>query len=167
MKNIVLIGMPGCGKSTVGVILAKTLGTDFLDTDLVIQKRENALLQQILNTRGLEAFLDAEEAAVCSTSCTGTVIATGGSVIYREPAMRHLAKDGVIVYLKLDYEEMMHRLNNIKTRGIALPKGQTMAGLFEERTPLYEKYAQITVSCGGCTPEEVVTHLTEQLQNPL
>lgn len=167
MKNIVLIGMPGCGKSTVGVILAKTLGTDFLDTDLVIQKRENALLQQILNTRGLEAFLDAEEAAVCSTVCTGTVIATGGSVIYREAAMRHLAENGVIVYLELCYEEMMHRLNNIKTRGIALPEGQTMAGLFAERTPLYERYAQITVSCGGCTPEEVVTSLTGQLRDLL
>ncbi|HIT09180.1 MAG TPA: shikimate kinase, partial [Candidatus Merdivicinus faecavium] len=103
MKNIVLIGMPGCGKSTVGVILAKTLGAEFIDTDLVIQRREGALLQQLIISRGLSAFLDAEEAAVRSVRCTGAVIATGGSVVYREGAMEHLGRGGVFVYLSLSY----------------------------------------------------------------
>lgn len=164
MKNIVLIGMPGCGKSTVGVILAKTLGIEFLDTDLVIQKREKALLQQILNTRGLEAFLDAEEAAVCSVCCSDTVIATGGSVVYRENAMSHLQKDGTVVYLQLGYDEIMARLSNITTRGIALPEGKTMADLYAERIPLYEKYADLTIDCGGKTVEQTVAAIAAALR---
>ena len=103
MKNIVLIGMPGCGKSTVGVILAKTLGAEFVDTDLVIQRREGALLQQLISSRGLSAFLDAEEAAVRSVRCTGAGIATGGSVVYREGAMEHLGREGDFVSLPLSY----------------------------------------------------------------
>ncbi len=164
MKNIVLIGMPGCGKSTAGVLLAKTLGVEFLDTDLVIQRREGALLQQILNSRGMRAFLDAEEAAVCSVSCTGAVIATGGSVVYRQRAMEHLGQNGIFVYLSLSYEEMMARLRNIRTRGIALPPGETMADLYAERTPLYEKYAGLTVSCTGKTAEETVEAVVEGLR---
>ncbi|MGI5894689.1 MAG: shikimate kinase [Candidatus Merdivicinus sp.] len=156
MKNLVLIGMPGCGKSTVGVILAKAMGIEFLDTDLVIQKRENALLQQILNNRGLDAFLDAEEAAVCSVNCTDTVIATGGSVIYREKAMTHLKTDGIILYLQLEYPEIIARLSNITTRGIALPAGKTMEDLYRERIPLYEKYADLTIHCTGKSVEQTV-----------
>ena len=157
MENIVLIGMPGCGKSTVGVILAKTLWVDFLDTDLVIQKREGALLQEILNARGMEAFLDAEEAAVLSLSCTETVIATGGSVVYRPAGMARLKSLGRVVYLRLPYEEMMARLSNIKTRGIAIAPGKTMADVYAERVPLYERYADIVLDCAGLTVEETVT----------
>lgn len=164
MKNIVLIGMPGCGKSTVGVILAKTLGAEFVDTDLVIQRREGALLQQLISSRGLSAFLDAEEAAVRSVRCTGAVIATGGSVVYREGAMEHLGREGVFVYLSLSYEEMMARLQNIKTRGIALPPGATMADLYAERIPLYEKYAGLTIPCTGKTVEETVEEIVEGLK---
>ncbi len=131
MKNITLIGMPGCGKSTVGVLLAKTVGMDFVDTDLVIQQRENALLQEILNLRGLCSFLAAEEAAVLSLSCTRSVIATGGSVVYSERAMDFLKKSGVVVYLKLPFQEIMERISNITTRGIAIPKGMTMQDVYK------------------------------------
>lgn len=163
MENIVLIGMPGCGKSTVGVILAKTLGVDFVDTDLIIQKREGALLQEILNERGMEAFLDAESAAACTVEKTGAVIATGGSVVYRSEAMAHLKKTGRIVYLKLPYVDMMARLSNIKTRGIAIAPGKTMADVYAERVPLYEQYADLTINCAGLTVEETVTALVKSL----
>ena len=106
MDNIILIGMPGSGKSTVGVLLAKTLGYGFIDTDLTIQQREGALLQEILDKRGLEAFLDAEEAAICSVTCTGTVIAPGGSAVCREGAIGHLKQLGTVVYLRVSLEEL-------------------------------------------------------------
>lgn len=156
MKNIVLIGMPGCGKSTVGVILAKTLGAEFVDTDLVIQKREGRLLQQILDNRGVEAFLQAEEAAVRSLVCHQTVIATGGSVVYSEAAMEHLRRGGWIIYLQLSYDEMMRRLNNITTRGIVIPEGSTMRDVFDQRSGLYERYADVILPCSGRTVEETV-----------
>ena len=156
VKNIVLIGMPGCGKSTVGVILAKTIGAEFVDTDLVIQKREGRLLQQILDTRGVKAFLEAEEAAVRSLACHQTVIATGGSVVYSEAAMEHLRRDGTIIYLQLAYEEMMRRLDNITTRGIVIPEGSTMRDVFDQRSGLYERYADVTLPCSGRTVEETV-----------
>lgn len=159
MKNITLIGMPGCGKSTIGVLLAKTLGADFVDTDLMIQKREGALLQQILDSRGLAAFLRAEESAILSLSCTGTVIATGGSAVYSSAAMTHLLRESIVIYLKLPFPEIMSRLSNIATRGIAIPFGMSMADVYAERIPLYEKYAAITLDCSGKTAEETVTAL--------
>ncbi len=159
MKNITLIGMPGCGKSTIGVLLAKTLGADFVDTDLMIQKREGALLQQILDSRGLAAFLRAEESAILSLSCTGTVIATGGSAVYSSAAMTHLLRESIVIYLKLPFPEIMSRLSNITTRGIAIPFGMSMADVYAERIPLYEKYAAITLDCSGKTAEETVTAL--------
>ena len=164
MKNIVLIGMPGCGKSTTGVLLAKALGMDFLDTDLLIQKREGVLLQQLLNEKGMAAFLDAEEAAVLSVDCTGHVIATGGSVVYREAAMAHLMGHGLTVYLKLPCQEVLSRLSNIKTRGIAIAPGRTVAELYAERVPLYERYAQYTLDCQGHIVEETVTQLASLLR---
>ena len=159
MKNITLIGMPGCGKSTIGVLLAKTLGTDFVDTDLLIQKREEALLQQILDTRGLAAFLRAEESAILSLSCTGAVIATGGSAVYSAAAMSYLLRESTMVYLKLPFSEIMSRLSNITTRGIAIPPGMTMADVYAERIPLYEKYAAVTLDCSGKTAEGTVAAL--------
>ena len=156
MKNIVLIGMPGCGKSTVGVILAKTLGLEFIDTDLVIQKQEGRLLQQILDDQGVEAFLKAEERALLSIVCHETVIATGGSAVYSRAGVEHLRRNGTLVYLQLPYDEMMSRLNNIKTRGIVIPDGKTLRDVFEQRIELYERFADVVIPCGGLSVEAVV-----------
>ena len=145
MKNVVLIGMPGSGKSTVGVLLAKALGYDFLDVDLVIQKRE----QDILDRRGLDAFLQAEEDAVCSVSCENTVIAPGGSAVCREKAARHLKSLGPVVYLKVPLAELSGRIQNLSTRGIAMEPGQTLADVMAYRAPLYDKYADLVIDCGG------------------
>ena len=163
MDNIILIGMPGSGKSTVGVLLAKTLGYGFIDTDLTIQQREGALLQEILDKRGLEAFLDAEEAAICSVECTETVIAPGGSAVCREGAIGHLKQLGTVVYLRVSLEELKGRLNNMSSRGIALSPGQTLADLYNYRAPLYEKYADITVNADGQTLEETVAAVLRAL----
>ena len=149
MDNVVLIGMPGSGKSTVGVLLAKALGYDFLDVDLVIQRQEGALLQDILDTRGVDAFLDAEEKAVCSVRCEGHVIAPGGSAVCREKAALHLKSLGPVVYLKVPLEELQQRIQNLSTRGIAMEPGQTLADVMAYRAPLYDKYADLVIDCGG------------------
>lgn len=149
MRNLTLIGMPGSGKSTVGVLLAKALGFQFLDVDLLIQQREGALLQDILDRRGIEPFLDAEEAAVRSLSCTRTVIAPGGSAVCREAAMAHLRALGKVVYLQVPLAELERRVDNITTRGIAMAPGQTLADVFAQREPLYRRYADLTVDIGA------------------
>lgn len=150
MDNIVLIGMPGSGKSTVGVLLAKFLGYGFLDVDLVIQQREGALLQDIIDTRGVDTFLDCEEAAVCSVNCTRHVIAPGGSAILRERGAAHLKSLGSVVYLNVPLEELSHRIQNMSTRGIAMESGQTLADVLACRAPLYHQYADLTIDCSGC-----------------
>ena len=157
MKNVVLIGMPGSGKSTVGVLLAKALGYDFLDIDLVIQHREGELLQHILDTRGTAAFLEAEEAAVRSVQCERTVVAPGGSAICRPGAAEHLRSLGPVVYLKVSLDNLHKRIQNMSSRGIAMEPGQTLADVMAYRTPLYEKYADIVVECrdGMSLPETV------------
>ena len=141
MSNIVLIGMPGCGKSTVGVILAKTLGIGFVDTDLIIQQREKRLLQEIIDSDGIEKFLDCEADAVKSMNCENTVVATGGSVVFREDCMKHLKENGKIFFLNVSLPEIKSRLDNINTRGVAADKSQTIDDIFNQRYPLYEKYA--------------------------
>ena len=146
MENIILIGMPGAGKSTVGVILAKTLGYDFLDSDLTICRRAGTTLQNILDHQGLNYFLDYEEETVLRLQPERTVIATGGSVPLREKAMEHLKSQGKVVYLKVPLPELRKRLSNIKTRGIAFGPGQSLESLYEERCPIYETWADITVS---------------------
>lgn len=143
MENIVLIGMPGCGKSTVGVLLAKALGLDFIDTDVVLQAKEKRRLQEIIDDIGIEGFLKKEEEAILSLECSRTVIATGGSVVYGKRAMDHLSSSGRIVYIKLPYEEIERRLSNLATRGVTLREGQTLLNLYHERIPLYESAAQI------------------------
>ena len=145
--NIILIGMPGCGKSTIGVILAKTLLLDFLDTDLIIQNKYGKALYQIINDLGTNEFKSIENNIISQIECENCVIATGGSAVYGEKAMQNLKKDGKIIYLKLPEAEIINRLNNIKTRGIVIEKGHTINQLYLERTPLYEKYADITVDC--------------------
>ena len=163
MKNIVLIGMPGSGKSTVGVLLAKALGYGFLDIDLVIQQQENALLQEILDTKGVEVFLDAEEKAVCSVQCQKHVIAPGGSCVCRERAMEHLKKLGNVVYIKLPYESIEPRITNLDTRGIAFRPGETLRDIYDYRTPLYERYADITVETEGLTLEQSAAAILKSL----
>ena len=164
MNNIVLIGMPGAGKSTVGVLLAKTLGYAFLDTDLVIQEREGRLLQDLVDELGVEAFLDREAAAICSVDCDRTVIATGGSVVCRDGAMEHLRELGRIVYLQLPLEELERRLHNISTRGIAMAPGETLAHIYDYRAPLYRKYADLTVAVDRQTLEETVEQVLRALK---
>lgn len=164
MNNIVLIGMPGAGKSTVGVLLAKTLGYAFLDTDLVIQEREGRLLQDLVDELGVEAFLDREAAAILSVDCDRTVIATGGSVVCRDGAMEHLKDLGRIVYLQLPLEELEHRLHNISTRGIAMAPGETLAHIYDYRSPLYQKYADLTVAVDRQTLEETVEQVLSALK---
>ena len=164
MKNIVLIGMPGAGKSTVGVLLAKTLGYAFLDTDLVIQEREGKLLQDLVDELGVEAFLEREADAICSVDCVNTVIAPGGSAVCRDRAMEHLKSLGRIVYLHLPLEELEHRLHNISTRGIAMAPGETLAHIYDYRSPLYQKYADLTVAVDRQTLEETVERVLSALK---
>ncbi len=155
-SNIVLIGMPGSGKSTCGVLAAKALLKNFFDTDLLIQNLENKRLQEIIDENGISYFEKAEENAILSLDIKGTVIATGGSVIYSEKAMRHLKKLGKIIYLHLDYETMFSRLKNITTRGVVLKKGDTLLDMYHERLPLYEKYADEIIVCDNQSVEDTV-----------
>lgn len=150
--NLTLIGMPGSGKSTVGVLLAKFLGYGFLDVDLIIQQREGALLQDILDRRGVEAFLDAEESAVTGLMCDRCVIAPGGSAVCREKAARHLRSLGPVVYLRVELAELNRRIQNLSTRGIAMEPGQTLADVMAFRAPLYEQYADLIVDCPAGQP---------------
>ncbi len=143
--NLILIGMPGAGKSTVGVILAKTLGMDFLDTDLVICRREEATLQEILDRDVLDHFLRLEENVICSLNPEKTVLATGGSVPLRDGAMEHLKPLGRVIYLKVELEELRRRLSNIKTRGIAFGPGENLDTLYAHRTPIYEQWADLVI----------------------
>lgn len=149
MDNIILIGMPGSGKSTVGVVLAKALGMKFLDVDLLIQEREGALLQELIDARGVERFLDLERDAICSLDCRGTVAAPGGSCVCREESAAHMRRLGTVVYLELSLPEVEGRIRNLSSRGIALSPGQTLADVYQYRAPLYERCAHITVPAGG------------------
>ena len=159
--NIILIGMPACGKSTVGVLVAKKLGFGFIDTDLVIQEQQGKLLQQILDNQGVEALLEAEKAAIKSLTVNKTVVATGGSAVFSSDAMAHLKKDGVAVYIKLPFEVIDQRLNDLDTRGVAGSATKTLAEIFEERTPFYEKHADITLSAENMSAEEVANAIID------
>lgn len=152
--NLVLVGMPGCGKSTVGVVLAKILGWDFLDVDLLIQKQNGKRLQQLIQELGNEGFLEREADAVGSIDCTRTVIATGGSAVLNPRGLQSLRELGRLVYLSHPYEEIARRIPNLTTRGITLEKGQTLKDLYDYRTPIYEAAADLTVDASGCTIEE-------------
>lgn len=149
MNNIILTGMPSCGKSTLGRLLAKELGYAFLDTDDVIIERNGCPLKDILDNEGLDGFIRREEEAVCSVAAENTVIATGGSVVYSPKAMEHLKSLGRIVYICLDYTEVERRLGDLHERGVAIAPGKTLRDLYDERTPLYNKYANLVVSIQG------------------
>ena len=161
MKNIVLTGMPGAGKSMVGVLLAKSLKKKFVDTDLVIQEETGRHLQEIIDTDGVDAFMKIEEETVLRHTFKNAVVATGGSVVYSRKAMAHLKDGGTIVYLAVTYREMMKRLKNITTRGIVVHPGQTLRDLYDERVPLYVQYADITIECSGEHFEEIVGRIIE------
>ena len=165
MGNVTLIGMPGSGKSTVGVLLAKALGYGFLDTDLVIQQQEGTLLQEILDEKGVPYFLDAEERAVCSVQCDQHVIAPGGSVVCREGAIAHLKAMGPVIYLRVPLEELKVRIHNLASRGIALEPGQTLEDILTIRAPLYERYADAVVDAtAGPLTAQTVSLVLERLE---
>lgn len=164
MKNIVLVGMPGCGKSTVGVILAKTLGMSFVDTDLLICAKEGNTLQNIIEKKGIEYFGKTECEVGETLDVKNTVVATGGSMILYESAMKSLRKSSAVVYINVSLDELKRRLVNIKTRGITFEKGETLDDIFASRTPLYQKYADIIVDADKFSIEETVTKLTELLK---
>ena len=155
-NNITLIGMPASGKSTVGVILAKILGMNFIDTDLVIQQRENALLSDIIKDRGVDGFLEAEEAAILSVDQTNTVIATGGSAVYSEVGMKHLKSLGKVIYLKVEKEDLFGRLHHIRQRGVVLRSGETLDEMYDNRSALYKKYADYIIDETDATVEDTV-----------
>ena len=147
--NLVLIGMPGCGKSTVGVVLAKVMSMNFCDTDIVIQEKTGRKLQDIINEDGNDAFLTCESEVLSTIEMDNTVISTGGSAVYSEKAMSHLKKNGLVVYLKVSEPEIERRLADFAARGVAIKDGMTVADLYNERIPLYEKYADIIVESEG------------------
>ncbi len=161
-NNIILIGMPGVGKSTVGVVLAKKLGYSFVDADLVIQSWEGKLLHEIIAERGVEGFWMLEEVVGESIEAQRTVIATGGSAVYGENAMAHYKQTGTVVYLSLPLEGIRERLGDLTERGVTLKEGQDLDGLYAERQPLYEKYADITVDCEGLSIREIVEKIAKK-----
>jgi shikimate kinase len=165
MKNIIIIGMPGAGKSTMGVILAKTLGRNFIDTDIVAQETSGRLLQEIIDEEGTGAFLKTEEKTILSLHGHNAVIATGGSVVFSGKAMEHLRKDGVVIYLKITFEEMVRRVSNITTRGIVLAAGQSLHEMYDQRVPLYEKYADITIDCSDGDFEKCIGNVINELHS--
>ncbi len=162
MNNIVLIGMPGAGKSTVGVVLSKAQGMDFIDIDLLIQKAEGRLLQEIIDEKGIQEFLAIEEKIALSLKTSNSVIATGGSIVYSDKAMNHLKENSTVIYLKLPCLVIEKRLSNMHSRGIAMGAGQSLLSLYDERCPLYERYADRIVDCEGKDVEAIITCI----QNP-
>jgi shikimate kinase len=162
-SNIVLIGMPGCGKSTIGVLLAKRLGRYFLDTDVLIQVVHDRSLQELIETHGMDGFCQIEQDYVTCLDVKNAVIATGGSVVYYESSMQALKSDGMIVYLRLPLAELEQRLGDLNQRGVVLEPGQTLAALYERRTPLYERWADITINLSGLNHDESVELIIKQL----
>ena len=161
-ENIVLIGMPGVGKSTIGVVLAKVLGYKFIDADLVIQEQTGRLLKDIIAEEGIDEFINIENKVNASIN-TKSIIATGGSVVYGKEAMEHLSEIGTVIYLKLDLDSLSKRLGSLEKRGVVLKDGQTLEDLFNERTPLYEKYADIIINEHGYTIQQTVKLIEAKL----
>ena len=161
--NIVLIGMPGAGKCTIGVVLAKKIGYEFLDSDLLIQKRTGKRLQELIREKGIDGFNALEDKINASINVRQHVIATGGSAVYGECAMQHFGDMGLIIYLKLSFGAVQRRLGNLKDRGVSMRVDQTLSDLYEERTPLYEKYADLTIDCEHLELREVVDRIYKEL----
>ena len=157
MKNIVFIGMPGAGKSTIGVVIAKIFGYDFVDSDLLIQNQEGDILEHLIEKHGIEGFLQIENQV-------NRVISTGGSVCYCDEALKHMSEHGVIVYIKTDYESLHQRLGDLHQRGVVIRNGSTLLDLYNERTPLYEKYADVVADVSGCRIEKAIDKIKNLLK---
>lgn len=164
-NNIILIGMPGVGKSTIGVILAKIMGYRFVDADIVIQEQEGRLLKDIIAQEGVDGFIKIEDRVNRNLNMKKAVIATGGSAVYGKNAMDNYKETSTIIYLKLDYEALDDRLSDIKGRGVVLRDGQTLKDIYDERTKLYEKYADIIIDEGSLDVEKTVERLLEELES--
>jgi shikimate kinase len=162
-NNIILIGMPAVGKSTVGVLLAKRLGLGFMDTDLLIQTGEKGYLRDIISAQGIEGFCAVEERYLLRVRADGSVIATGGSAVYSPAAMAHLGNLGTIVYLQVSLVQLETRLANITDRGVVHAPGDSIADLYRQRTPLYTRYAQVTVNCDNQRPDQTVAAICAQM----
>lgn len=167
MNNIILIGMPGAGKSTIGVIMAKVLGCHFIDSDLLIQEQEQCLLKDIIDRDGLDGLIAIEEQVNSEIETTNSIIATGGSVIYGPKAMEHLGTIGIIVYIRLTFATIENRLGNIRQRGVVFREGQTLTSLYEERCPLYEKYADLIIDGEGLEMEELMEKIINEIKQYL
>ncbi len=158
-SNLILIGMPGAGKSTVGVILAKRLGFNFIDTDLLIQAQEKKRLQQIIDTQGIEQFRQIEEQILLGLCTRRTILATGGSAVYSRCGMHALQQTGPLIYLQVDLDRLQQRVADMGQRGLVMAAGQSFAQLYRERTPLYEKYSELTIPCSELSAEEVAAQI--------
>lgn len=163
MENIILIGMPAVGKSTIGVLLAKTLILSFIDTDLLIQEKYKKGLCDIIKDNGTKAFLNIEEDVILNVNLKNSVIATGGSAVYGESAMKKLKENGKVIYLDLSLEEIKKRIGDIKSRGVVLTSGTTLEDIYNDRKALYEKYADIKIDCNKLTAEECVEKIISLL----
>ena len=163
--NLIFIGMPAVGKSTVGVVVAKRLGKRFVDVDLVIQEQEKKLLREIIAAVGEDGFLKVENRVNAGIEAENSVISPGGSVVYCEEAMRHYKEIGTVVYLKASYQTIKRRIRNPKKRGVVLREGQTLRDLYNERVPYFEKYADITVCEDGCRIEETIENVLNAVEN--
>jgi shikimate kinase len=163
-NNIILIGMPGAGKSTIGVLLAKALSFSFVDTDLLVQQRIQMSLQDIIDTKGIQSFLTIEEEVILSLRANRHVIATGGSVVYRQKAMEHLASTGIIVYFDVPLPVLRKRLKNITTRGIVMEADQSLASVYDTRHFLYENYADMIITCKKKSMEEIVDEIMKKVR---
>lgn len=161
MRNIIFIGMPASGKSTVGVVIAKRLGLGFVDTDLLIQAQEKKLLKEIIAEVGNEGFLKIENQVNRDLMVEDSVISPGGSVVYCEEAMNHFKEIGTVVYLQVPFETINQRISNAKNRGVVLKDGQTLKDLYDERTALFEKYADYTIPETGLSLEETIDKVLE------
>ncbi len=163
-SNIVLIGMPGCGKSTCGVLLAKIALMDFVDTDLLIQQKEGVRLQNIIDKKGIEKFIEIENSVLASLNVENTIISTGGSAIYSEEGMMHLKENGIVLYIKIDLQIVIERIKDFSMRGIVIRKGDTLEDLLKERAPLYEKYADIVVNSTSADASENVEKMLSAIK---
>lgn len=162
-KNIILIGMPASGKSTIGVLLAKALGMNFLDTDIYIQALQSQSLQQIIDTQGIDAFCRIEQDSLLLLQTENTLIATGGSVVYSPEAMARLKGLGTVIFLDITLDEIKKRLTNISTRGVVKEPGQDLESLYKKRLPLYKQFADITIDCNELNHEQTVEAIINNL----
>jgi len=161
--NLILIGMPGAGKSTIGVILAKRIGYHFIDTDLIIQAQQRFRLQEIIDQHGLAKFRRIEEQTLLELQTQHTVIATGGSVIYCKKGLRNLAENGYRVYLQIDLDSLQQRIADMGQRGLVMERGQSFEQLYQERTPLYAQEADLTINCAKLNAEQIAIRIEEEL----